>query len=34
MIEFANREISKTCLALDNTDWQGYKIRVWFDNDM
>ncbi len=28
MIELASREDSKTCLGLDNTDWQGYKIRV------
>lgn len=29
VVEFRSRQESKTCLALDKTDWQGYKIRVW-----
>jgi len=28
-VEFANQDISRTCLSLDNTDWQGYKIKVF-----
>jgi len=29
VIEFRSRQESKTCLSLDKTDWQGYKIRIW-----